>query len=88
VTNRPLEVIETDIRVTRRACTTCRLVMTTLLDHRKTLLALGWPDSHALCEELDRDAARWSAHYEHQRRALDALYRERDREDPRPEITV
>jgi hypothetical protein len=43
------------------------------------LLSLGWPVEHALCADLDQDAAKWTGQQKHMRRALLGLLRELDR---------
>lgn len=77
---RPLSVIEADIEVTRAGRSACRAVVDAVLAERHKLLAAGWTDRHPLCQALDRDAERWAAQAEHQRRALLDLMAERDRE--------
>lgn len=41
-----------------------------LLNTRGSLLERGFPSSHALCEEIDKDAAKWAASAEQMRRDM------------------
>jgi hypothetical protein len=40
------------------------------LEARHDLLERGFPSSHALCEEIDQDTARWAAHATQMRRDM------------------
>lgn len=40
----------------------------TFLKVRHTLLEIGYPSGHALCEELDKGAEKWAGHEEQMRR--------------------
>jgi hypothetical protein len=75
---RPLSVIESDIEVTKLGRGVCQAIVDSLLAQRYALLSAGWPTTHALCVDLDQDAARWAAHTEQMRRSLLDLLRERD----------
>jgi hypothetical protein len=37
---------------------------------RHNLLVLGFPDAHALCEEIDKDAAKWTGMATQMRRQM------------------
>ena len=75
---RPLSVIQSDVAVTETGLNACRQVVEALLAERYILLSEGWPTTHPMCEALDRDAERWAAQAEHQRRALLELRSELD----------
>lgn len=73
---RPLEVIEADVSVTRRALQVTARMVDNALDERMTLLELGWPASHPLCKELDDVAAAWAVRREQFLRQLQELANE------------
>lgn len=75
---RPLDIIETEIRLTRAAIDVCNRMLAVALKERRGLLDLGWPVGHAMCEALDQVALRWNGEGDYQRRALARLMAELD----------
>lgn len=73
VRRRPQEVVDVELRLTRRAIVVCGQLVKVALDERLALLDDGWPPEHVLCEALDQVALRWAGERDHQRRALRKL---------------
>jgi hypothetical protein len=65
---KPSDIALAENKSWRQGITAARTVKRTLLDERLLLLKLGFPSGHALCEALDKDAAKWAGIEDQMRR--------------------
>lgn len=75
---RPLTIVQEEIRLTRLAMEVADVIVDAALGQRRRLLDDGWPTGHAMCQDIDKVAEFWAAQLEQQRRALLELLAELD----------
>ena len=58
---KPSDIAVAESKAWQQGIHVARRMKQTFLDERVTLMHLGWPAAHALCQELDKGAAQWAA---------------------------
>jgi hypothetical protein len=67
---KPSDVAMAEHQTWKQGVGAAKAILKTCLQVRIELLDLGFPVDHALCKEIDQDAARWAGRAEQMRRDM------------------